>query len=143
MKPQECLSCKKFKTYIRKGLCKKCYFDQNPEKYLEHKIRIKNYALTNNGKFLNAKSQAKERQIEFNLTKEQYFSLIQKNCDYCDGQLPSKGVGLDRINNNFGYTMLNVVPCCTSCNSIKGIYLTYEEMKVAMEAVLKFRKNVY
>lgn len=143
MKPQACVSCNTFKTYIRKGLCKGCYFKQNPDKYLEHKSRVKNYATTDNGKFLNAKSQAKERGIQFSLTKEEYFSLIKNNCDYCNGILPNKGTGLDRINNNLGYTLLNVVPCCTSCNSIKGIYLTYEEMKVAMQAVLEFRKNVY
>lgn len=142
MKPQNCIECSQFKIYIRKNLCKGCYFKQNPNKYKEHKYRVKKYAETLNGKFINAKRQAKERKIEWNISKKEYEYLITKSCDYCKGSLLTKGTGLDRIDSNLDYSVYNVVPCCTSCNSIKGTHLTYDEMKIAMKAVLAYRNKV-
>lgn len=142
MKSENCTKCLQTKSYIRKGLCKGCYFKENPDKYKEHKNRVKQYAKTLNGKFLNAKSQAKERGIDFCLSKEQYEDIVSKSCEYCSGKLPEKGTGLDRIDCNVGYIYSNVVPCCTACNSIKGLYLTHKEMKLAMKAVLDFRVSI-
>ena len=61
-------------------------------------------------------------------------------CEYCQSKtLNTTGCGLDRKDSSKGYVKENVVPCCTSCNKIKNKELTYEEMKLAMEAILKFR----
>lgn len=141
MKAQNCERCKEYKLYIRRGFCKGCEYIMFPEKYKKHKLSVKDYAKTNNGKYLSCKSQAKERNIFFNITREQYFQLIKNPCDYCSGLLPSKGSGLDRMDSNIGYVVDNVVPCCTACNSIKGQYLTYTEMKIAMKAILEYRNN--
>lgn len=76
---------------------------------------------------------AKNRNYEFNLTFEQVDSIIQQNCHYCNeepvenkgdqvytyGQGVFKRNGIDRLNNNLGYTLNNVVPCCDKCNTAK------------------------
>jgi 5-methylcytosine-specific restriction endonuclease McrA len=36
--------------------------------------------------------------------------------------------GIDRKDNEKGYTEENCVPCCKRCNGIKGEWLSYEEM---------------
>lgn len=77
------------------------------------------------------KRNAKTRGYEFKLTKKQYGDLIQQPCHYC-GAAASEGNrhlvarreyfywnGLDRVDNDKGYVIDNVVPCCPTCNVAK------------------------
>lgn len=70
------------------------------------------------------KSCAQKRGYSFEITFEEFVNLTQQNCQYC-GAPPScnhKGFlfnGLDRIDNNAGYTIDNVITCCRDCNSAK------------------------
>ena len=48
--------------------------------------------------------------------------------------------GLDRLNSGNGYAKVNVVSCCSVCNVIKGGKLTPEETKVAVKAIVRYRK---
>ena len=77
------------------------------------------------------RSGAKSRNLEWDLTEEQFANLINKNCYYC-GEVPSKRQsvsykdnyelvnGIDRIDSTKGYTIDNCVPCCSKCNSMKS-----------------------
>lgn len=85
-------------------------------------------------------STARRRNYEWQLTKEQVHALTQQSCYYC-GAKPNQGNystvvngayiynGLDRINNDRGYTIDNVVPCCVICNKAKNT-LTTEQFKI-------------
>lgn len=99
------------------------------------------YAYKPNGRFIRAKAQAKQRGLEFVLSREEFFSLLDKPCVYCgavsDGHT---GCGLDRLDNTRGYVISNVVPCCGPCNRIRGVSLSHGEMLAAMRAVLEYRK---
>lgn len=70
---------------------------------------------------------------DFSLTKAQFHALTQQDCVYC-GQGPVEqehsyehsystgkffGNGIDRMDNNEGYTLSNSVPCCETCNRAK------------------------
>ena len=68
------------------------------------------------GRFKSIKNSAKSRNIEFNLTEEDVYNIIEKDCLYC-GQKKSNGI--DRINSNGGYTNENSIPCCSMCNYMK------------------------
>mgnify|MGYP001559832597 CR=1 len=48
-------------------------------------------------------------------------------CYYCQFPLPDAGVGLDRLDNSIGYTVANVVPCCTDCNYTRGHTWSHQE----------------
>ena len=71
---------------------------------------------------------AKRRNLEFKLTKEKFKEIIQQNCFYCGG-IPSNIMkstggeyiynGIDRRDNNIGYTLENCVPACKNCNFFK------------------------
>lgn len=80
---------------------------------------------------------AKRRNMEFNISFKEFYDLSQKNCTYCNCKPKTvrkikdyNGVyiynGLDRKDNNKGYTSDNCVPCCADCNRAKW-QMTYQE----------------
>ena len=87
------------------------------------------------------KRNSEVRGYTFELTEKQFTELTQKNCYYCglppnnifklprdNGNSTFKYNGIDRVNNNEGYTIQNTVPCCKDCNRAKG-GLTTEEFQ--------------
>lgn len=79
------------------------------------------------------KSNAKNKGYEFKLTSEEMIEIFQMNCFYCGSE--PKNVysrpkmnghfihnGIDRKDNNIGYIIENVVPCCTQCNYTKHTF---------------------
>jgi hypothetical protein len=63
---------------------------------------------------------AQKRNINFALTKTRFNELILLPCFYCNHKKDGEVNGIDRLNNNQGYQEDNVVPCCETCNSMKG-----------------------
>lgn len=73
---------------------------------------------------------AQNRNHEFDIELTSFRKKILEPCYYC-GELPSREYhhpktsgsflynGLDRVNNDLGYTEENVVTCCFLCNSMK------------------------
>lgn len=75
-------------------------------------------------------SNAKARGILWNLTDDQFKSLITKRCFYCGSEPQVRKTttykentervnGIDRIDSSKPYTIENVVPCCIKCNKMK------------------------
>jgi len=94
----------------------KQYYAENAEKL---KRKNKQYCRTINGKYSTLISTAKKRCLHVSLSKQEYELLTtNQNCHYCEEKLPEAGHGLDRIDSEQGYTIDNVVPCCTTCNMI-------------------------
>jgi hypothetical protein len=95
--------------------------------------------------FNSYKQNAKKRDIQFNLNEEDFFNLINKNCAYCEGK-PStrykftkyandfKYNGIDRKDNNLGYSIENCASCCEICNRAKSD-LTLKEWKEWLERI--------
>jgi len=85
-----------------------------------------------NALFYAYKVNSKKRDLKFLLTKEEFRRLTKQKCHYCgsppnqirDNKNGSYGIyiynGVDRINNNEGYTLNNCVACCKDCNIAKG-----------------------
>ncbi len=78
-------------------------------------------------------SSAKERNKEFALSEEQFYWLVKQNCHYCGSEPLAKKRnkfgygdyiynGIDRVDNNIGYTFDNCVSCCKFCNKAKSTY---------------------
>ena len=63
---------------------------------------------------------AQKRRIHFALTKTRFNELILQPCFYCNYKKDGEVNGIDRLNNNQGYQEDNVVPCCETCNIMKG-----------------------
>lgn len=79
------------------------------------------------------KYSAKVRNHKFDLTYEKFKSIISENCFYCGSEpvetlkskainttnIPIKHNGIDRMNNELGYSDFNSLPCCGICNIMK------------------------
>lgn len=74
---------------------------------------------------------AKEKNLQFNLTINEFKNITQQHCYYCN-KPPIQNVkhknltngnyshnGIDRKNNMLGYILENCVACCTECNYFK------------------------
>lgn len=83
---------------------------------------------------------AKKRGYVWALTEDQVERLTSQPCYYCD-TMPTQGAswtcgyngvylynGLDRVDNEQGYTIDNVVPACGRCNEAKN-NMTQDEFK--------------
>lgn len=90
---------------------------------------------------------AKTRNLKFNITREELITLSQNPCYYC-GKLHSNYMnipnghsegwyynGIDRVDNNKGYTLDNCVSCCQQCNQSKRDY--------SKDNFMKWIKQVY
>lgn len=68
------------------------------------------------------------RGLQWDLSDEFVWEIMQRNCRYCDTPpCNTRKInlrtfvhnGIDRVDNNKGYVQDNVVPCCTNCNMLK------------------------
>lgn len=65
---------------------------------------------------------AEERKISFSLEFKHAMELTLGNCYYCNQSPDDEYInGIDRLDNNQGYNINNVVTCCRDCNFAKGI----------------------
>lgn len=60
---------------------------------------------------------AKERNYECTLSKDDFTNIISKPCVYCGEN--EKRIGIDRKDSLQGYTKENSSPCCKVCNYMK------------------------
>lgn len=89
------------------------------------------------------------RDLDWGLTKDQFFKLIDAPCHYCArvGVTHTKNStdqiwnnGVDRVDNSKGYTTKNSVTCCKTCNQAKNS-LSMDEFKEWAKAFVKNHKN--
>lgn len=112
--------------------CKKCHIE-----------RGKDFRNTPIGKMTEMKKDAKRNGIEFTLALQDIEKLWQQPCSYCTN--PLKLVSLDRIDNNVGYTIENVVPCCRWCNYTKGtgsLSFFYKQCQRVVDTMPKSFQNL-
>lgn len=105
--------------------CKECSSKINIEKY-HSTYKDKSFDLY--FRYRHCRNGAKRRGKVFALTLDEFESITSKLCAYCGCFSGVESyVGVDRLNNNLGYTKDNCVPCCDKCNRFKYT-LSVEEM---------------
>lgn len=97
------------------------------------------------------KKSAIRRELDFELSLEQFRVITSGNCYYC-GCSPKKNFsrkdtisvtpypynGIDRVDNSKGYVLGNVVSCCDVCNFMKRT-LGYEEFLNQVSSIYNYR----
>ena len=104
----------------------------NPEKVeLDNKKRKQNI----NYHYDNYKRDAKQKNLEFKITLEEFLQIVKSPCFYCK-IIQEKGFnGLDKKVCTEGYILDNIVSCCEICNFMKGT-LTPEVFVKRVEHIL-------
>lgn len=123
------------KTTVKRGIVKSCgclhkkkVFRKSPGE-AQKTVKYHEY-----------KRSARERKLEFNLTKDEFFKLTNENCFYCNSYPSNVSKsknntgdyiynGIDRVDNNLGYIKNNCITCCKKCNYAKHD-MTLDEFKV-------------
>jgi len=115
---------------------------------IRQKLTLPNNLAVKNEIYGYYKTSASRRNHCFSLTFEETISIIESPCYYC-GELGSNRMssrkgskdykynGIDRKNNELGYTINNVVSCCKNCNYAKKS-LSLEEF---LTLILKIYKH--
>lgn len=134
------------KKFCSKKCQRKAAHDRNYQKHKEQYTKRRIKWKTENPlrtKYLYARADTKRRgRGGFHIEYEDCTRLWNLGCTYCAKEvLSEKGCSLDRLDNNLGYTLDNVVTCCGDCNTVRSDILSHEEMKVAMAAIIAFRKS--
>jgi hypothetical protein len=116
-----------------KGLCNSHYnvakgYYRGEKGRERYKLLTSKYARTSKSKFTRLIFQAKNSGRIVGINFEQFCELVSSPCHYCGNVLPETGYGLDRKDNDLGYIIGNIVPCCKDCNKMKGEFITYDEM---------------
>lgn len=112
-----------------------------------NKEKVRGYYRKNKEKpqyrFASAKGGAKSRGLSWDLTLEQFEEFTKLPCYYCQNKLNhnTTGSGLDRIDNNKGYSVDNCLPCCSTCNSVRWNNFTVEETKIMISALIDYRSK--
>lgn len=109
--------------------------ENNPEK--AHKINEKNRESPHT-KYKIYQMSANKRNLAFEITVEQYTSIVETPCYYCgeEGQM-----GIDRKNNSIGYLYDNCVSSCKMCNYMKNS-LTIETFLGRIKHILCFQNRI-
>lgn len=95
-----------------------------------NKMRLNPGLANMRNSIINYKRHAKQRGLRWNLTEKQFAEITQQDCYYCGAKPNNLSKhkesfgeyiynGLDRIDNNKGYVIDNIVPCCKDCNRSK------------------------
>lgn len=134
---------------------KKKYYEDNKETVLKkHQI----YRLNNLEKqrerdrlrdplperrFAKGKYAAAQRNLDWTLSLEEFTVLCKLPCYYCNNKIGDRSTStyaaLDRIDNKIGYTKENVLPCCSSCNYIRGDLLSVFETQKLIALLIQLR----
>lgn len=120
--------------------CKKCY---------DESMRRSDQRPAQTRAFLALRNNARVRGLAVDISLEQYVDIASQNCIYCGSEptvkTPPKSWqpvtylnGIDRIDNNIGYTIENCAPCCAQCNWAKK-NLTQEEFILWAKRVATFK----
>lgn len=88
-------------------------------------------------KYRSYRRNAKQRNIEFKISKEDFFELVKMECKYC-GSKGNPYNGVDRVDNSKGYIISNCVPCCEWCNKTKMAHTESE----LIDHIEKMYKNM-
>jgi hypothetical protein len=119
------------------------------DKYTKDKVHQKCLACRRSEKhklskrFSEYKTNAKRRNLVFNVSIDEFKVITSKKCKYCGKYSGSYNgepfCGLDRLNSKIGYIIGNVVPCCPMCNYMKHLSTSNE----FIDQVVTIYNNLY
>lgn len=99
-------------------ICKGCRRAYRRNHYKRHRADYQDAHLTPKWKWRGYRNGARQRGHAWGLTWDDFMGFWGQPCHYCGDDIET--VGLDRVDSTQGYELANVVPCCPTCNKMKG-----------------------
>ena len=109
------------------------------------KLHLRNDSTAFNKVLASYKKHSKNRGYSFDLSSSEFKELISRECHYCGVKKSNKCTtrlhsfeynGVDRVDNNKGYSIDNCVTCCSDCNKAK-MALGYDEFLDLVKRIYK------
>lgn len=129
---RSCINCTKdyqaFKTKMNKDSmncqdCSKKQVEQDKKREDRERNykqeRLKNLEISYKN---HIESSLKRGYGDFELNFEEFKIIVTTPCYYCNSIKEDEANGIDRLNNDIGYTKENCVPSCWKCNRMKHFY---------------------
>lgn len=115
------------------------------------KARANPLVAVQNNLYSDYKIKAKNRKLSFEIDKKDFIELTQKPCYLCgivgsntkfsnNKEFSWNYNGVDRVDNNKGYTLENCKPCCYTCNQAKH-RLSVSEFENWINRLIEFRNT--
>ncbi len=128
-----CVSCCPMCNYMKKGLSRIVFIKRinhimTYNKLIDGTLNPELFGDHNNVVFARYRDRAIKKGLEYSITKDEFDAIIDRECYMCGKQNTSVHKnGVDRYDNNVGYTTDNSRPCCGECNYMKRDY-SYTEL---------------
>lgn len=139
----ECTNCRILRTVTASHLCqtKKAAYCSNCHNQPQGESGLTRL-------FTKYQASAAKRKLGFELSKSTFRTLTSDQCFYC-GSKPLQTIGknewqiytyngIDRVDNDIGYTTSNCVTCCKLCNYAKR-NMAFNEFINYLEQIIKYR----
>ena len=101
--------------------CNACY--STMRKVEDKRVRERNYAFEKKLNplihFREYADSAAKKNVEFNITLEEFTEVVTKPCYYCKKYDETEVLGIDRIDSFKGYVKGNILTACEICNTMK------------------------
>lgn len=112
--------------------------ENNPEKNKENnKSRLENIKIH----YSNYIRCAGDKNLDFEISQEEFNTLVKEPCHYCN-IIQERGFnGVDRLHSNIGYVMDNCVSCCKTCNYMK-CSLSADVFLKRIEHILSYNNKI-
>ena len=143
-----CVSCCEMCNYMKGSLGSTIFMNRVEHittnlKLFQGKLHPDDFKDVLNVKYSTYKARANKKDIVFELSESAFNEKIKDKCYLC-GKLPSQlhKNGLDRFDNNKGYTETNVESCCGNCNMLKINY-TYDSFIEKCKLICEKNIEIY
>ena len=113
--------------------CKGCGRAARRKSHFKHHEKNLERLKSPQARFQQIRNGARQRDLDWELSFEDVEGFWDQPCHYCGDEIDT--VGLDRVDNSQGYVLSNVVPCCGTCNIMRGS-LTVEDWFAHMKKVI-------
>jgi hypothetical protein len=141
-----CLGCGEHIAFMTCGIsgkevqrCEPCY--DKLRKVEADRIRERNFAeemkRNSSTHYTQYKTSAAKRNLPFEVSLDEFTSIVNKSCTYCGYSPENEVIGIDRIDSRFGYITGNMTPCCRICNWMKGT-LSVEAFMEQISRIVNF-----
>lgn len=111
----------------------------------KNKDKLTEYKKSPHSRYMVYKRNAKNRDLDFNLSEDEFIEISGQPCIYCGeysdtyNSIPFNGI--DRINSKAGYQKDNCVPCCSMCNKMKFDYDVEEWINKMIQIINYYYKS--